>query len=152
MRKMTFFIIIYIWILMTNNLKKINTLQYWGPSLDLDQTWTRPRVQVQYWSRSRSRVCWTWTWGLGLGYTVLGPGQSPTLYAYISIKFHSNQNCSGKDFYFYFLRWFTRVILIWMNFDWDIHVQGQALTWPLDSVVRGPQKVAGPNLDWTWTV
>ena len=72
-------------------------------------------------------------------YTVLGPGRSLTLYMYISIKINSNQNCSGRDFYFYFLRWFTRVILIWMNFDWDIRVQGQALTWPSDSVVHGVQ-------------
>ena len=45
---------------MTNNFLKIITLQYWGPSLDPDRTWTGPRVQVQYWSRSRSGVCWTW--------------------------------------------------------------------------------------------
>ena len=37
-------------------------------------------------------------------YTVLGLGWSLTLYMYISIKFHSNQNYSGRDFYIYFLR------------------------------------------------
>ena len=51
---------------MTNNFfKKIITLQYWGPSPDLDWTWTGPRVQVQYWSRSRSGVRKKWpdqTW------------------------------------------------------------------------------------------
>ena len=31
---------------MTNIFFKIITLQYWGPSPDLDWTWTRPRVQV----------------------------------------------------------------------------------------------------------
>ena len=48
------------------------TLQYWGLSLDLDQTWTGPRDQVQYWTRTRSGVCWTWSWGLGLGSTKSG--------------------------------------------------------------------------------
>ena len=41
-----FYIIIYIWILMTNNFFKNNYTAVLG---------------------SESRVCWTWTWGLGLG-------------------------------------------------------------------------------------
>ena len=36
------------------------------------------------------------------GYTVQGQGRGPTLYAYISMKFYSNQNHSGRDSYFYY--------------------------------------------------
>ena len=67
-------------------------------------------------------------------YTVQGQGQGPTPYAYISIKFDSNQNHSGKDFYFPKKRGFTRAILIWVKFDWDIRVWGRPLALPLDSV------------------
>ena len=35
--------------------------------------------------------------GKPLKYTVRGPGQGPTLYTYISIKIHSNQNHSGES-------------------------------------------------------